>query len=149
MPNFGALLERRCQGPLNRLTVRTPACPELKQNRAGRVVDFFARRFARDGTHSVLSLTRFSLDGGTHHSTALFGAAVAHFGAAATVIHVMVVAFRAASTTDFCTEAAQVVGELRIALEQRGGRPAKLSAVSIKTDALRHHRDVCLAKTRG
>jgi hypothetical protein len=81
----------------------------------------------------------------TGHSSALFGAAPALVGTAATMLRLMLRTLGSAGVANFGANPTDVMGELRSAAHVTRRRPANLGAVAIEPDAFGHHCDIVFA----
>ena len=81
------------------------------------------------------------------HRSASRGGSLARVGAGPAVDGLVFAAFHGTGIADGRAERAQLPGKSAIALHQGDGQSANIGAVSIKSDAVGHHRDLVLAQT--
>lgn len=91
---------------------------------------------------------RAPLSSGPRHGAALFSAFFAGIGALLAVVQLVLAALRAACFADFRAETAYLMSELRATAHEGCRTKARLGAVAVEPDALRHFRHIAFLKAR-
>jgi hypothetical protein len=81
------------------------------------------------------------------HRSAGRGASLARVGAGPAVDGLVFAAFHGTGIADGRAERAQQPGKSAVAFHQGDGQSANVGAISIKSNAVGHHRDIILAQT--